>query len=168
MPDGIENVDADSWQRLAAMLLKQAPAHCPGMPPDWIQDAVQEDLLTMLVAAEDGECIDRPVAFGIVLLRRHYVDWIRRRQRRLAHGGESGDDATSDPGDPVDWVARLRREGFEPTAKWSQILDRIASGTTSSGGLARALDCDESTIRENRRRLRSWLQSTVLPALQAT
>jgi len=133
------------------------------MPREWVEDQLEELVLCLLETRAIGGAVQDLAAFSRAFLRRRLVDEVRR-QRRRPRGFSDLEQLASLAAASTDWVAVLRREGYEPTGNWARILDRIASGTRSSKGLARALGRDVTSVRESRRRLQRWLRR-VLQAL---
>lgn len=147
--------------------MRRACRLLPGVAAEWIDDSVQELLVTLILAESRGELIEDPVAFGATFFRRRYADELRRQRTRPTRSTRDLDrEEREPPPRAVDWAARLRQEGLPPTEKWSAILRHIESGTRSARGIADGLGCDESTVRENRRRLQRWLREVVLFVLR--
>lgn len=136
-----------------------------GAPRDWLEDAVQDAMLCMIVLAR-RERIEDAVAFGVAFVKKRWIDELRKRQRR---GEELRPDLDEPPGKPVhkvgtpDWSTLLRDAGWEPTEAWSRILDAIASGARGNSKIAATLGVHVKTVQESRKRLQRWLKEKMDP-----
>ena len=145
--------DPEFWRSLRSALERG----CSSLgPKDRVDDAVQESLLSLVVALRAGAVIADAAGWCAVIVRRRVVD-SQRRIRRLVLGQDL--DRLVRLAEPTgDWVALLRSEWVEVSAADSDLLRRIQAGCRGHGSLARALGRNVKTIRERRLRLQALLR----------
>lgn len=131
------------------------------VPHEWLEDAVQDALVCMVILGKDSKQIDNSVAFGVAFVRKRWVEELRKRGRRgeelKADLSEEADGSAYKHG-TLDWSALLRGAGWEPTDAWSHILGAIASGARGTNKIAQRLGRSVKTIHESRKRLQRWLR----------
>lgn len=126
---------------------------------DWLEDMVQEAMLAMWRSHQSGEGPRDPVGFALTLLRRRYIDRLRRRRLRSTETiGQIDHLACPDPPRQLSWTQRLRESGLRPTPVWCQILDQLSSGCRTNKALSRILEKDPKSLRRARLRLQTWLE----------
>ncbi|MBX3464573.1 MAG: sigma-70 family RNA polymerase sigma factor [Planctomycetes bacterium] len=145
--------DPEPWPSLLQRLRRRFARRAG---PDDVDDLVQDAVLVLWRRALAGEIVADRFAFCVRVAQRRLVDGYRAQHP--VPGGDVFDACLDEPRvGPVDWVARLRREGLAPPAVWAELLLAISGGVRTTRHLARALDRDPSAVRWSRRRLQRWL-----------
>jgi len=136
-------------------------------PRDWIEDAIQDALVCMVVLARRGESIGSYIAFGVEFAKRRWVDDLRKSRRRGRPYEVDPDEyeASSERESAItDWATLLRQAGSDPTRAWCRILTAIAGGAKGTRKIATVLGNDVKSVRKTRRRLQAWLQRILAPS----
>jgi len=153
------------WRAIGSGILQRLIGRLHA-PREWLEDAVQDALVCMVVLMNGGGQIDNFVAFGVAFAKKRWVEERRKQQRRgelLKSDLGLDDRAARDKLGTPDWSAMLRQAGWEPTEAWSRILDAITSGVRGTNRIAEALGMHRKTVQEARMRLQRWLREKLDP-----
>lgn len=147
----------DRWERLRTALRTRCDWPGDGA---WVEDALQEALLALLLARKNGDDVpeEAEVGFCLLVMRRRLQDRLRQLIRRGEVVGADLEQVVTAEREVVEWVAKLEKEGWVLSPGAREVLEQIQSGLRSTKGLARVIGRDAKTIRERRGRLMAYLR----------